>query len=122
MRFFLYTLLYLAILPLTGRSQVRVTPEEAGKHIGKEVVLCGKVYGGIYLSQKDKQPTFLNMGADYPNHLVTILIWGADRKEFTYKPEEHWRDRNVCVTGKLISYKGRPEVIVTDEKQLAAAE
>lgn len=112
------SLLVSLLSPALAQAQARITPEEAPKHIGEQVILCGKVYGGIYLAQKEKQPTFLNMGADYPNHLVTILIWGTDRKNFTYKPEEQWRDRNVCVTGKLVSYKGKPEIIVTDEKQL----
>jgi DNA/RNA endonuclease YhcR with UshA esterase domain len=30
--------------------------------------------------------------------------------------------KEICVTGKLIDYKGKPEIIVTDAKKLAVTE
>ena len=45
------------------------------------------------------------------------MIWGADRAKFG-APEETYKNRRICVTGLIQSYKGRPEVIVRSPTQI----
>jgi hypothetical protein len=41
------------------------------------------------------------------------LIWGENREKFG-TPEEKYRDKQVCVRGKITEYRGAPEIVVSD--------
>lgn len=109
------------IASLLALSQ-SVPAKDALKSVGKTITVCDKVYGGIYMSRSGSQPTFLNVGAAYPNSPLTILIWGNDRKKFKWKPEEYFKDKKVCITGEIKKYNGKAEIIVTDPSQITIAE
>lgn len=101
-------------------AQTKVPIEEASKHIGETVTICDKVYGAKFLETSKTQPTFLDLGGNVPNQKLTIVISFDDRKNFTGKPEETFVGKNVCVTGKLVDYKGKPEIIVTRPEDITA--
>lgn len=92
------------------------TPEQAKQHIGEEITVCGKVYGGKYL--KSSEVTFLNIGAAYPANPLTIVIFGQDRAHFTTPPERLYDGLNICVMGLIKDYKGKAEIIVAKEEQI----
>jgi DNA/RNA endonuclease YhcR with UshA esterase domain len=46
------------------------------------------------------------------------MIEGKDRRKFKDAPEEAFKGRTVCVTGKIIEYKGKPEIVVSDPSEL----
>lgn len=58
----------------------KITPEDAAKHIGETVTVCGKIYGGKYFDRSEKKITLLNMGAAYPKSPLTIVIDEENRK------------------------------------------
>lgn len=95
-------------------SQVKTTDQEAARYIGQTVTVCGKIYSGRYLESSSTQPTLLNMGGFFPNHTLTVLINKETRKNFPNKPEDYYVNKNVCITGMVIDYKGKPEISVTD--------
>jgi hypothetical protein len=97
-------------------AQTTIPAKEAAKHTGEAVTICDKVYGGKFLSSSDI--TLLDMGGAHPNQALTLLIKGADRKKFTGNPEDIFKDKNVCVTGTVIDYKGKPEMIIIDPAQI----
>ena len=101
-----------------GASSQTITPKDAVKYIGQTVTVCGKIYGGKYLDAVKNKPTFLNMGAAYPNELLTIVIWSDSRKDFSYAPEEKLKNKTVCVTGKVEMYKGKPQIEADKESQI----
>jgi len=90
---------------------------DAKKFIGKQAVVCGTVVSANYAAAVDKQPTFLNIDKAYPEHVFTALIWGADRKKFG-EPEKSFANKRVCVKGKVEEFKGIPQIVVKDKKQL----
>jgi hypothetical protein len=45
------------------------------------------------------------------------VIWGSNRSKFKI-PEEDYKDRKICVTGKITAYDGLPEIIVDDPKEI----
>ena len=98
--------------------QTEIKLEDVSKHIGDSVTVCGKIFGGKFLSSSNNQPTFLNMGAAYPNQLLSIVIWGNTRKLFSYKPEEKLKNKNVCVTGKIETYKNKPQIVIQKVQQI----
>lgn len=95
-----------------------ITAEQAAAHVGEEVTVCGKVYGGKYLDRSNGTPTFINIGAAYPDSPFTVVIFGSDRGRFSYKPEKDLDGKMICVTGKVKEYKGKAEIIVSDEQQI----
>ena len=101
-----------------GFSQIKIPAAEASKHIGEKITVCDKVFGGRYLENASEQPTLINMGDAYPNNPFTFVIFGEERKKFTYKPEEFLVDKQVCVTGEIKTYKDKPQIIVSDTSQV----
>lgn len=70
-----------------------------------------------FASGSKGQPTFLNLDEPYPKEIFTILIWGSDRPKFGH-PEETYRDKSVCVTGKTTNHRGVPEIAASEPGQI----
>jgi hypothetical protein len=45
------------------------------------------------------------------------VIWGNNRSKFK-TPEADYKDKKICVTGKITAYDGLPEIIADDPKQI----
>lgn len=100
------------------KAQTPIDVKDAYNHIGDSVTICAKIYGGIYLSKARNQPTFLNMGAAYPGQPLTVVIWGDKRKLFSYKPEEKLKNAEVCVSGRIETFNGKPQIVIQSLSQL----
>lgn len=118
MRKFIIVTLAAIITSFSVSAQTKITPDDAAKHIGDSVIVCGKIFGGRYFDKSDNKITLLNMGAPYPQSPLTIVIEEADRKNFTLKPEEFYTDKDVCISGMLKEFKGKPQIIVTKEANI----
>jgi hypothetical protein len=96
------------------RSQ---TAKDAKDHMGQVETVCGKVASAHYADRSKGQPTFLNLDEPYPHEIFTVVIWGNDRSKFG-APESKYRDARICVTGKIASYRGKPEIAATEPSQI----
>ena len=107
-----------SLLAFSTAAQInKITAAEAKDHVGEVRTVCGKVASTHYASGSKGQPTFLNLDEPYPKEDFTILIWGSDRAKFG-APETKYKDARVCVTGKITSFRGKPEVIATEPSQI----
>jgi hypothetical protein len=97
----------------------KITAPQAKDHVGEVQTVCGKAVSTRYALGSKGQPTFLNLDQPYPKEIFTILIWGEDRSKFG-APETEYRGKNVCVTGKITSYRGTPEIVATESSQIVA--
>jgi hypothetical protein len=61
------------------------------------------------------------MGDLFPNQLLTLVVWGSDRKNFSNAPETFYIDKNVRVSGKVTLFKEKPQLVLFSEKQIALA-
>lgn len=95
-----------------------ITAAEAAKHVGEKTTVCDKVFGGRFLENANGQPTLVNMGEAYPNNPFTFVIFGENRKKFSYQPEEFLVNKQVCVTGEIKMFRDKPQIIVADSAQL----
>jgi hypothetical protein len=113
--------LSIAILALTVSAQAAraetLTPEQAAKHAGETVTVCGVVAGAKYAAQIRGGLTFIDFDKPYPNAPFTALIFAADRAKFG-TPEKGIQGKQVCVTGKIELFKGKAEIVLSDPKQL----
>src|SRR5712691_1690912 len=91
-------------------AQKKRTAAEAKDHIGETATVCGNVVSTRYTASTKGQPTFLNLDKPYPNQIFTLVIWGSNRSKFG-RPEVEYNEKRICVTGKIIAYRGVPEVI-----------
>ena len=110
-------ILCLAVSSAAHTQTAHLSVAEAKNHIGEKGTVCGKVVSTRYASRSKGQPTFLNLDKPYPNQIFTIVIWGSDRPKFG-DPEAKYSDKNVCVTGKITSYRDMPEVAANDPSQI----
>jgi hypothetical protein len=78
--------------------------------------ICDKVFSVKVMD--GSQLTLLNLGGGYPNQKLTIMIKGADRAKFPVAPEVAFQNKSICVTGTVIEYRGKPEIVVTDPGQI----
>jgi hypothetical protein len=90
---------------------------DAKNHVGEKTTVCGRVVSTHFASGSKGQPTFLNLDEPYPKEIFTILIWGSDRPKFGH-PEDTYRDKSVCVTGKITSHRGVPEIAASEPGQI----
>ncbi|HMI78629.1 MAG TPA: hypothetical protein VK484_07535 [Ferruginibacter sp.] len=91
---------------------------EVSQHIGDSVTVCGKVDDMRYFESSKNSPTFLNTGGKYPNQLLTLVVWGDVRKQFKDNIDG-LKGKQVCITGRLILYKERPEIIIGQPEQIS---
>jgi micrococcal nuclease len=115
------TIVFLAGQEQTSKAHITISAAQASQHIGETATVCGKVVDARYASSSRGKPTFLNLDKPYPNQIFTVVIWGKDRDKFG-KPEEKYKDKYICVTGDIISYRGIPEIIVRDPSQIRIVE
>jgi hypothetical protein len=101
----------------TAAQTNKITAAEAKDHVGEVRTVCGKVVSTHYATGSKGQPTFLNLDEPYPKEVFTILIWGSDRAKFG-TPEMKYKDLRLCVTGKIGSYRGTPELVATEPSQI----
>lgn len=92
---------------------------DAANYIGKTVSICDVVSTGKNLSLKSKSdPTELYIGGAYPDSYFIIVIRENVRKSFSYDPEEKLVNKRFCITGKMLRYKGKPAIFVSNENQI----
>jgi hypothetical protein len=85
--------------------------------VGQVATVCGLVASAKYAPDANGQPTFLNLDKPYPDHVFTAVIWGRDRKAFSYAPES-LVGRRICVTGAVRLYRSKPEIVVSQSDQI----
>jgi hypothetical protein len=99
-------------------AQKKLSAAEAKDHLGEAATVCGTIVSTRYAASSRGRPTFLNMDKPYPNQVFTILIWGNNRSKFG-RPEVDYKDKRTCVTGTISDYRGTPQMVADDPRQLA---
>jgi DNA/RNA endonuclease YhcR with UshA esterase domain len=113
---------YLTVAPTTSAG-VRVVVEvirsdQAGEHIGETKTVCGLVASTRYLEGERDNPTFLNFDRPYPDQTMSIRIPGSHRAEFASPPEVAYEGKVICVTGLIMNFHGKPQIVVEDPSQI----
>ena len=114
-------LLFIVVILIVGsaNAQKHISLDAVKMHIGDSVHVCAKVYGGRFVETGSGAPTYINLGAAYPEDLLTIVILGADRTKFNDRPEQSWKGRQICVSGVITEFRGKPQMIVTKTEQVS---
>jgi S1/P1 Nuclease len=84
-----------------------IAVQDAAQHYNEYVNVCAKVYGIKTLDNL----TLVNLGAAYPNQPLTVVLRDA-AKDLGPGLD----GKNICVTGTVVAYRDKPEIVVTDPK------
>src|SRR5438552_12830478 len=102
----------------TGKTetQLKIKAAEAKDHIGTNAVVSGTI-ADVY---KGRSTINLNFDQPYPKQTFTAVIFAANTNQF---PEiEKLKGKRVEVSGKIVTYQERPQIVVTSTNQLKVIE
>ncbi|MBI4299120.1 MAG: hypothetical protein HY666_05095 [Chloroflexi bacterium] len=108
-------------VPSEPAASTAIPSTQAAAHMGERATVCGPVVDTRYATGSKGRPTFLNFDRPYPNHTFVVLIWESDRGNFPSNPESYYKGKQVCATGLIESYQGKPEIIAKTGSQLVLA-
>lgn len=109
----------LALLPAPAWTQElpRLLAHQAAEHIGEVAQVCGVIAGSRYAQNVRGRPTYLNFDEPYPDNDFTVIVWGRNRNNFP-SPPELLLDHKACVTGRIESYQGKPQIEAQRPEQI----
>lgn len=88
---------------------IKIEASDALHHIGDYVIATGKVYG----SKDMGSFVLVNVGAAYPDQLLTVVLRGEAKGAAS-----EVNGKTIQATGKVELYKGKPEIVVTDAEHV----
>jgi micrococcal nuclease len=115
MKSFVLIQAFVMLLALRCSAQKRIAAKDAAKYTGQATMICDKVYNTQVVSGSNT--TLLYLGSENGEYL-TVLVKGPENSKFKWHPETDFKGRSVCVTGKIVDYKGKPAIYVTEPSQL----
>jgi micrococcal nuclease len=105
--------------PQAGEAAAGIPWNEASGHVGETITVYGPVVGANYASSSDDKPTFLNLGADYPDSgRFTIVIRDRYRGNFPSAPESYYPGKTIAVAGLVSLYNGAAQIEVTSPDEI----
>jgi hypothetical protein len=110
--------IFFSAISFFSTAQTKVSLADVGKHIGKTVTVTGKMVDGRYLDKSKSKLTLLNLGAAFPNQLLTIVIQDENRGNFSYKPEDVLKNKTVTVTGKVTEFNDKPQITISTPSEI----
>jgi DNA/RNA endonuclease YhcR with UshA esterase domain len=105
--------------PPAPKATVTAIPSaESQQHIGETATVCGLIASARYFESPDGAHSYLNFDRPYPNQTFTVMIEGPNRAKFKSPPETLFNQKTVCVTGPIVEYRGKPEIVVENPSQI----
>jgi len=107
--------LAIALLAIPVASMAATyAPSDAAAHIGESATVEG-VVSGTHIDDRSGVG-FINMGGRYPNQTFTGFIprTALDR----FGDLRRYDGKTIGITGTIRDYKGKPEIIVSDPRQI----
>jgi DNA/RNA endonuclease YhcR with UshA esterase domain len=105
--------LFAAFAPAAVAQEV-VPADSAAQHVGHVVTVEG-VVASVGNSRRSGT-IFLNFGAPYPNNTFTAVIFRSAAPRF---PDAlKWEGKRLRVTGTVRVYRGKPEIVLEEPKQV----
>lgn len=105
--------------PPPPRAMVKGIPSaQAQQHVGETTTVCGLVASARYADWERDRPTYLNFDHPYPDQTFAVMIPSPSRAKFNEPPEVVFNGKPVCVTGRIVQYRGKPEIVVENPSQI----
>ena len=94
-----------------------ISSDEARSHVGEQQTVCGPVAQVAYL----RKGIAINMGARYPYQHINGFIWNSNALSVGrgLSSYDELIGKNICISGQIVLYKGRPEIIINTPGQIS---
>jgi len=80
----------------------------------KKVTICAHVFN----IRSTPAITQITVGEKFPNNPLTIIIFAKNYPNFSQTPEVLYKEKNICVTGKIETFRGKAQIIVEEESDV----
>jgi hypothetical protein len=100
-----------------AKAPQRITTAEAKAHVGETVVVCGKVVdakSSKYGISGRGRSVQLDLDQPEPTPIFYFVTFGPDPK----KVEATYKEKQVCVSGKITTFQDVPFILVSEPSQL----
>ena len=94
-------------------TAVKIRWQDAADYYDQDCIVCGKVV----LAKTTRNWGFLNFDEDYRN-TFTVAIPRPFFDRFPKPPEQMYADQDISVSGRIIEFNGKPQIIVSNPKQI----
>lgn len=111
----LFALLFFVTLISFG--QRKISADEASRHYGETVTICDKIYG-IEFSESSKSFTAIKVGDVSKKSKMFVFLTPELLQKLTDNGKTSLVNKSVCVTGKIRTLKGLPEIIVNKADEI----
>ena len=99
-----------------------VGPEQAAVYLGHMATVCGHVVTVRFVPE-GRQPTILDFGRSHPDQAFVVIIWSLNRARFPRPLARAYQNKNVCVYGRVGTYRGRwPAIVAREPTELWVAD
>jgi hypothetical protein len=106
----------LAVTPALAQAPAAaITPADAKTHVGQTITVEGAVSD---VNTVRTGVTFIDLGGKFPDSLFTAVILSDDAGKFPNVAALN--GKTVDITGKVVLYKGKPQVVLKDASQITA--
>ncbi len=96
------------VIALPIFAQTEINSAVAKDYLNQTVVVVAKV-GGVRESPDGTKPHYINLGKDYPNQDLTLVVFGIFAQKYPYKLND-LQGKSLKVRGKITDYKGRLQI------------
>jgi len=107
----------LALAAPADPNPIVIKPEEAAKHVGETVIVRGTV---TQIALTVNLTTHINFGGIYPNHVFTATVFKAKQTQFPGVRD--YEGKVVEVQGLIHLYRNKPEIVLSERKQIRLAD
>ena len=99
----------LLVFSINCFSQDTITTAKVNDYMDKEVYVVGKVVS-FKLAAEGKNTNYINIDKPYPESVFTVVISNSYLEKLNIKIED-LKDKNICIKGKITTYKNDPKQI-----------
>jgi hypothetical protein len=104
-------------LLLTALAGAKCIPiQQAAEHVGDSACVAGRVF---QVSEGPSGTTFLNFCADYRTCPFTVVVFPRDLRHVG--DVRQLAGKEIQIQGEIKAYDGRPEIILSEARQLRGA-
>ena len=106
-----------AVAEPAGAAAHAYTDGEAAKHVGETASVTGKV-AAVAASKQGN--VYLNFGGVHPKQTFSAAIMAKDAEKFG--DTQRFEGQTVTVSGVIVIYNGKPEIVLSGVEQIRTVE
>ena len=95
------------------RAEGSIPWHEAGRHVGRTVTIEGEVVH----TRNTGSVCFLDFAHDWQDRFY-VVIFAEARDSWDQPPERYFLNRTVRIAGRIVLYRDRPQIRITDPRQI----